>query len=365
MKIWTYGEAKTKILTDCDLNDEVFVSPNELIGYFNEGLKEAEAEIHTMNAEADYFLTKAFVPLVTGTGKYNLPDNIYANKIRNVLYVNGSVIYPVNQYRRRGKFINMAFTDQYGSADDYRYALFNDVPGQARMELHPVSRETAILPPSASASTPMIMWYMRNCARIPLVAVGSSAAEFCNPEIIAPTQINTSTNVITVSSGSQTYGVKGQGVVGCYPGSINYVTGDQVQITAAPGGTLPSPLVFGTTYFVIALTATTIKLATTLANAQAGTAITLTSQGTVFAVITVAATTAIVNAALIDIPEYTDFVIQWAKCCTLNKELKAVPDSDSAKLGDLKKQMIDSLTLAIPDDDDEIEADYSFYQELS
>lgn len=366
MKIWTYGEAKQKIYDDCDLNDETFISPNEMIGYFNEGLDESEAEIHLLNAEAEYFKTKAFLPVVAGQGKYDLPDNIYANKICRIMYINGSLIYPVVQYRRRYRYEDIANTDQFGVADEYRYAPFNDVPGQARIEIHPVSRETAILPPSTSLFTPMTMWYIRGCNKVPKMAYGSQAAEFCNPEIVNPISVNITTDQIQTTSGQGTpFGVKGQGIVGSYPGSLAYLTGDQVKVYAGPTGTLPSPLVQGTAYYVIAGANGLIKLATTLANAQAGTAIDLTTTGTVFLEIRVAATQAIVDATILDIPEFTNFVIQWAKCSAILKELKAVPTEETNKLADFKKQMIDSLTLAIPDDDDEIQPDYSHYQEMS
>jgi len=361
MKIWTYSEAKQKLLTEYDLQDETFIHSNELIGYFNDGLQEAEAEIHTMNAENEYFRTKSFIPLVTGTGTYALPDNIYANKVICIMYANGSVIYPVVQYRRRFRYQDMLFTDQYGQSDDYRYTLYNDVPGQARMEIHPVARETTILPPTTGSFTPMIMWYMRNCARIPLMASGSIAAEYCNPEIVAPTQVDATLNTITTNAGTATYGVKTQGVVGCYPGSIAYVAGDQVKFAAGPTGTLPGGISANTVYYVKSNTAGVIQISAT----SGGAAIDITSVGTGFFVITVAATQAIVNASLLDIPEFTPFVIQWAKVCAFMKELKSCPQEEAVKLADLKKQMVDSLTVSIPDDDDEIQPDYSSYQEMS
>lgn len=361
MKIWTYAEAKMKMLTEYDLLDETFINSNEMIGYFNDGLQEAESEIHTMNAENEYFRTKTFIPLVTGIGNYTLPDNIYANKIIGIMYSNGSVIYPICQYRRRGRYQNMLYTDQYGSADDYRYTLYNDVPGQAMMEIHPVARETAILPPTAGSFTPVIMWYMRNCARIPLMAIGSQSAEYCNPEIVNVTSVNTTADTITTKSGTNVYGVKSQGIVGCYPGSIAYVAGDSVKFTPAPGATLPAPLVQGTIYYILSNISGVIQISAT----KGGSAIDLTTTGTTFFTITVAATQAIVDATLLDIPEFTPFVIQWAKVCSFMKELKSVPAEEVAKLTDLKKQMIDSLTLAIPDDDDEIQPDYSHYQEMS
>ena len=49
---------------------------------------------------------------------------------------------------------------------------------------------------------------------------------------------------------------------------------------ANTGGALPMPLVTATTYYIIVLSGTTLQLATTLANAEAGTNITLTTAGT-------------------------------------------------------------------------------------
>lgn len=357
MKVWTYLEMYNKISNDLDLKDETWSSPDEIAGYFNEGLTEAEAEISELNK--DYLLAKYYVPVVSGTGTYSLPDNIFANKIRGIMYANGSVIYPIVQYRRMNQFQNVLFSDQYGQNDDYRFFMKNDYPGQAQFELHPASRETAILPPQASSFYPVIMWYIRNCARVPYIG------EYCNTEVLAPSQVNTGTNVITHKSGTMTYGIKSLGQVGSIPGSIAYITGDQVQVQAAPGGTVPGGLTAGTTYYVINVSATTIKLATTLANASAGTAITLTTQGTVFFTIQVAATTAIRNAVLIDIPEFSTFLIQWAKCRIMEKERNPGLQNAVDILAEQKKMMVDTLTNAIQDDDDQITPDFSHYEEMS
>lgn len=58
-----------------------------------------------------------------------------------------------------------------------------------------------------------------------------------------------------------------------------YVTGDAV-VYSNGGGTAPSPLVSGNTYYVIATSGSSIKLASSAANATAGTALDLTTVGT-------------------------------------------------------------------------------------
>jgi len=72
--------------------------------------------------------------------------------------------------------------------------------------------------------------------------------------------VNTGTDVITLSS------------------TTNFPTGTPVVITSTT--TVPAPLVSDSVYYVINASGTTIKLATTAANATAGTAIDITSTGT-------------------------------------------------------------------------------------
>jgi len=74
------------------------------------------------------------------------------------------------------------------------------------------------------------------------------------------TDINISTDIITVLPNNTLY------------------TGTPVTITTS--GTIPAGLVLATTYYVIKLNSTTIKLATTLTNALGSTAINITTQGT-------------------------------------------------------------------------------------
>lgn len=76
-------------------------------------------------------------------------------------------------------------------------------------------------------------------------------------EYVSTSSVNTSTNEITVAN--------------------SYQTGDSVIFRTT--GTVPSGLTANTTYYVIRVSATKIKLATSLGNAQAGSSITLSSQG--------------------------------------------------------------------------------------
>lgn len=77
-----FVDMEAKLKDDLDMNEETFVQPDEMIGYFNEAVSMIETQIHTM-AE-DYFLSVADLPIVTGESDVQLPSNIYANKIRKL-----------------------------------------------------------------------------------------------------------------------------------------------------------------------------------------------------------------------------------------------------------------------------------------
>lgn len=368
-QLWTYGKMKQKILRDLDLEDETFITPDELIGYFNEGLNEAASEILALNE--DYFLAKAYLPVMQGVQDYALPYNIYANKIRGIMYQNGAVRYPITQFRRKAKFEEISFSEQYAHEDWYKYLLTNDIPGQTKLVLHPPSRETAILSPYASRFVPFIMWYTRDCNRIPLIG------EWCNPELMAPTQAivdpGFGPGLFISTSGYKNagYGVLPQLKPGAFPGSVKYKAGDKIRFTALPGGSIPTPLVEGREYFVknpaYPANDMNFEIASSKQNAlnPAVNGLTITSQGTLGFVIEVVATPEIIDATLIDIPEFSTFLMQWVKTCCLPKDGDPRYEIEAKKLVQQKAQMVDTLTKAIDDDDDEIQADFSIYQELS
>lgn len=342
-KIWTFDQMNTKIRTDIDLleedPDEQFVKKSEMIGYTNEAISEAEADIMSLNE--DYFLASDYMPLIQGTSVYDLPKNIYAQKIRRVMYSNGSIIYPVKRIRNLSKFEKIAFGRQYSGSDDYQYFMSNSSPGNVQMELIPAARETAILPPLGGSFTPIERWYIRNANRIPYIG------DFTNAETILPSAINATSNTIAVNP------------------SVTYVTGDQVKLTVASGYTMPGGLTASTIYYVIAISSISIKLATTLQNAKAGTAIDITSVGAGYFTLKVAATDAIIDATVIDIPEFSTFIMEWVKVNCLFKDGDPRMATSIAKMEEQRKMMLETLVKAEPDDDDFIEADFSFYNEMS
>lgn len=100
MQLSTFSTLKAKIGNDYDISDGNFCSDTELVGYFNEAIKDAQTAIHTMHHEDKYFLTSTPLNLVSGVPTIAMPTDIYGSKIRKIFYVNGSDAYQVNRILR-------------------------------------------------------------------------------------------------------------------------------------------------------------------------------------------------------------------------------------------------------------------------
>jgi hypothetical protein len=159
LKIWTYEEARDRVEKELDLEEEDFISENEMVGYFNAAIDEAESTIHDLFE--DYFLTNSALTMVSTESDISLPTNIYALKIRGLIYINGSLIYPVRRIRGQHVFQDIATSNSYGSSEEYRYILRNDSAANGyKIQLVPTSRESGAY---------LTLWYLRNANRIPLV----------------------------------------------------------------------------------------------------------------------------------------------------------------------------------------------------
>lgn len=160
MKLFTFGEAAQKVRSELDLQEETFIGPDELVGYFNDAIHEAESEILKINE--DYLLSYTTLSMVTGESLIDLPANIYAQKIRALIYINGSTQYSVKRIRGANKFDILTQIQQYGTSDDYRYIPINQTAGQqSKIQLVPTSREDGDY---------LTLWFIRSANRIPTAA---------------------------------------------------------------------------------------------------------------------------------------------------------------------------------------------------
>lgn len=154
-KRFTWAEIKAKIRRDHDLESETFIREQELLDLANEAIDEAEAEIHSLYE--DYFLDYTPITLVVDQEEYDLPDNIYAHKIRRVLYNNGSSVYTVNRIQDWKKFEARSIAQNFSTSDLYQYFLVNQSVAAPKIFLVPKSRE---------AGQFIEVWYLRNANRL-------------------------------------------------------------------------------------------------------------------------------------------------------------------------------------------------------
>lgn len=152
-KYWTYGEIKTKVEADLDLESETFISPEEMLGYANEAIDEVERQIHDLCA--DYFLTRANLTLVDGQEAYDLPSDIFAMKIRSIIYRNGNLTWRFERIRDWMKFEQYEFekTGLTGNSRRYGYFIVNTTPGTPQVLVTPTPNESGAYGK---------IWYIRN-----------------------------------------------------------------------------------------------------------------------------------------------------------------------------------------------------------
>jgi hypothetical protein len=124
-----------RIQDDLDLQDEDFISTDEITRHINAGIRRAEALILTLYE--DYLLAPAAtITLVNGTSQYSLPTGIYANKIRRVLYNNGTKKRIITRVKRLEDTILLT------GSEDYQYLITNDTSSGVKINIYPTPAES-------------------------------------------------------------------------------------------------------------------------------------------------------------------------------------------------------------------------------
>lgn len=333
MRLWTYGEIRKKIERDLDLEDETFISADELAGYCNEGIDSAEAEIMKLNE--DYFLKSKLYDLTVGQSTLVLPTDIYAQKIRALIYNNGGdLIYALKRIRGANKFSDLAEIQVWTQANWLSYIVQNQSAGE---------QNTILLAPSAqvTASNVLTLWYIRNAVRVPMLGEYVIALDFLPADIDVPTS---------------TFLIDDHG----------YVTGDKVKISlGTTTSVIPSGITADRIYFVIRVDDDQFYLADTLSDARAGVKVVPGDAGTGSFVSTVATTVANRDEIVLDIPEFTTYLIQFMKVRCYEKEPDPRYDGAVGALAAHQKQMVETLTEQVPDDDNKVLMDMGIYEDMS
>ena len=151
-----FSEMNQKIKNDLDLNEETFIQPQELVAYFNEAVDLIEGQIHTLYE--DYFLTNASFDVTAGQTEVDLPSNIFANKIRRIMWsLNETEKYAMQRVKNLDELLLMQPTD------DYRFMMTNS----EGTNLQPPGFKIAISPAFrvTTNTLPLKIWYLRNAKR--------------------------------------------------------------------------------------------------------------------------------------------------------------------------------------------------------
>ena len=169
-KFWTWAQIKAKMESELDMTEETFIDEDEFREYANDAIDIIEANIITLNE--DYFLSRGEITFVNGTDKYDLPENIYAQKVRGIIYFSGTKIYPIKRIREYQKFMKYRTARfETSSTDDYRYFIYNDTVGNPEIMFSPPAYESGALAE---------IWYTRQANRL------ESGTDICDiPEFIS------------------------------------------------------------------------------------------------------------------------------------------------------------------------------------
>lgn len=155
-KIYTFSEVREQIQEEMDLQEESFISNTEYLDYTNLAIDEAEAEIHNMYQ--DYFLAKSVISLVAGQADYDLPADIYANKIRHIQHRQEAGKLDIYEVRRIPIEKVMFIDETQPNNRDLVYYITNDLANGVKITFLPT--------PTANNSTDVTMWYIRNAKRV-------------------------------------------------------------------------------------------------------------------------------------------------------------------------------------------------------
>jgi len=92
--------------------------------------------------------------LVAGTEEYSLPTDIYANKIRQIVYRNGTQVWKVSRIRDWSKFLSYELDRAYSTTTNkYSYFILNTTAGSPKILISPTPVE---------AGAYLQVWYLRN-----------------------------------------------------------------------------------------------------------------------------------------------------------------------------------------------------------
>lgn len=136
---------------ELDLNEETFIEDEEIKSYFNEAVDMVQHQIHTLCE--DYFLSRGEIPTTAGQSEFQLPSNIYANKVRKIQWIRDtSERYEVLPIR------DLNTIPWIPEDDFYKYIFLNNGVSNVNALGTVIKIYPAI---KATSTNSLIIWYIR------------------------------------------------------------------------------------------------------------------------------------------------------------------------------------------------------------
>lgn len=160
MAFKTLSDIRTKMERELDLEAEEFIQPEEMVEYINDAITKAEAHIINLGLRDKYFQKRTRINLVSGQEDYDLPTDIYADKIIKIIYQNEALIYPVKPIASENMYEAIQFVNQFslGTNTAYRYLIRHDDPGEEKLQIVPRPQE--------SVTNGLTVWHYRDANRL-------------------------------------------------------------------------------------------------------------------------------------------------------------------------------------------------------
>jgi hypothetical protein len=155
MSFKTFSQIKEQVQNELDLQDETQISASEFLDFCNEAIEEAESEINKLCE--DYFKDSVTLSVTSGTASYSLPSDIYADKIRKIIYWDGSKLYEVKKLKSEHFGTQIPLLD-LATTDCLYYDITNDATAGRKIVFHPA--------PDFTNSTYITIWYIRNALQV-------------------------------------------------------------------------------------------------------------------------------------------------------------------------------------------------------
>lgn len=155
----TLKQIRDQVISDLDLEEELWINDNELNVWINEAIKSAEAQIHTLYE--DYFLCESDpISISVGTQLVDYPSDIYANKVRKIIFTDGTGTHTAShEVRRVNNLLEGKTADLYSSDTALpilRWTPINKAGEGRKIRLFPETGRDGVL----------YIWYIREVSRL-------------------------------------------------------------------------------------------------------------------------------------------------------------------------------------------------------